>query len=151
MNGAKKLGTMQEIIDAIQGFGYTATLQEGVGFMTIHKSGKKFNPVLMTEGEKGKEKLVITCQIAKQGDIDEHNLLECMTALLDINTRIHPFAIGLITSADNPELDGKEDESPIVLISSVAVGDLCVDELKVQIEDLRVALTSSLKVLDLFL
>jgi len=147
----KKLGTMEEIIEAMNGFGYTATLQDEVGFMSIDKAGEEFNPVLMIEDKEGKKKLVITCQIAQQGDIEYHELVECLTALLDINTRIHPFAIGLITGADNPELDGKEDESPIVIISSIAIGDLCVDELKAQIDDLRVALTSSLKVLDLFL
>jgi len=148
----KILSSLEEIIAALPGLGYSnAIIQDGVGFISIRKNEKNFNAVLMIEETPtGKERLVTTCQIALRGDFSSANWLPLCEALQDMNTRIHPFATGTLTGADNPELENKEEESPVVLISSIAIGDLSPEELGQQMEDLRIALTSVIKVLDLY-
>lgn len=70
---------------------------------------------------------VINTQIATLGDVGEDNLTQFFGAILDANTRIHPFAFGILTAEDTGEQD--EGSWPVVLIDSLPIGDLSTDEL----------------------
>ncbi len=95
---------------------------------------------------KDKQEMSITCQVARLGDIPEARIPQFLAACLEANTRITPYAFGLITVSDNPELDN-EQEWLIVLIDSLSLGDLNEMDFIRSMDGLWVGLEASRQVL----
>jgi hypothetical protein len=92
--------------------------------------------------------VVINCQVAKLGDLNEDDIPTVQFGLLDANTRISPFAFGIISGSDNPEINDAA-QFPIVLTDSIPLGDLSTGELNAAMDSLLVAIESAGEVLRL--
>lgn len=86
-----------------------------------------------------RNKAIITCRVARYGDIPEDRLPAFQAAMLDANTRVDPFAFATIADQDEPDTDSP-DEWAVVLIESLPLADLSPEELNIAIEDLAQAL-----------
>jgi hypothetical protein len=66
---------------------------------------------------------------------------EILPMLLDYNTRISPFAFGIITAVDDASFEVLDTATiPVVLIDSIPLGDLSVEELVKELDALKTAL-----------
>lgn len=130
-----KLSTLADIHAALTEQGRNVDLLDSSVAVAFGSSEHPIVSVLTIEDEN----LVITCQLAKFGEIPEDNLAAFALAALDANTRIHPYSVGYLSDTDGQE--GSEDEWPIVLINSVPLGDLSNEELDSAMESLLAAIT----------
>ena len=108
----------------------------------ILQSAAQKNPFVAVATIGDDNKLAITCQVAKLGDLREDDIPSVQFFLLDANTLISPFAFGILTGSDNPELD-EASEFPIILTDSLPLGHLCRNELASSMDSLLVALKAS--------
>jgi hypothetical protein len=129
------LNTLPEIADALTALGHEAQLTPNAVHTAVGGSDSPFPTVLTLDGEGS---LVTTCRVARLGDVTD--LEKFLFLALDLNTRILPYAVGLLTEADGQE--GDEDDWPIVLCNSVPLGDLCADELAASMNGLFRALVT---------
>ncbi len=144
MQEITKMGSLEQVAQGLASLGYEAELQEGSIFAKIGGTEKPFT-ALLTKDERGE--LVITCQLAKLGDLREEDLPKVFLAALDANTKTRPYALAIISDADDATLD-KEEEWPLVLTDSVPLGDLSSEELKAAMDNLLSALITSRDVLE---
>ena len=133
------IGNLQQITEVLEELGYNVKLHDYAVHIAIGGSEKPFAAVITINANR---EIVITCQIAKLGDLAEEKIPEVQFSLLDANTRIRPFAFGVISSSDNADLDDAA-EYPIVLTDSMPLGDLSAEELAAAMDSLLVALESS--------
>lgn len=134
-----KLENLGQIAEALEEMGYEIHLHEDA----IHtKVGGRSNPFMAVLTINENNELVITCKVAKLGDYDEDKVPELQFALLDANTQIRPYAFGIISGVDNPEMEDVE-EFPIVLTDSLPLGDFCGEELQSSMDSLLMAIESS--------
>lgn len=139
-----RIDSMENIASFLESEGYE--FQEGDETLRVKIGGSEHPFVaVITRTETGNA-LKITCQIAKLGMIEEEKIPQVFAACLDANTRILPYAFGLMTASDNPELDD-EKEWPLVLIDSIPLGDLSREEFISSLESLWMALEASREVL----
>ncbi len=139
-----KIATLEQIAEVLEMQGYNLNKVDD----SIHvKVGGNEHPFVsvITKNEADTE-LHITCKLTMLGDVPEEKIPQFFAACLDANTRILPYAIGLITGTDNPEMDD-EKEWPVVLVDSIPLGDLCEEELISSMDSLWVALSASRDVL----
>ncbi len=134
-----KISNLQQVCDALEELGYDVKLRENAVYVAVGGTEKPFVAVL-TINDQGE--LVINCQVAKLGDIREEDIPTVQFCLLDANTRIRPFAFGILTASDDPEYDVAENY-PIVLTDSLPLGDLSTAELAAAMDSLLVAVQSS--------
>lgn len=139
-----KIGTLAEVTDALEALGYEAETQGGSIFVKIGGSKNPFTAVVIINK---KNELVITCQLATLGAFKDEAIPRVAMAALDANTRIRPYAYGIITDADTPELQN-EEEWVLVLTDSIPLGDLSTGELAAAMNSLLEALISSRDVLE---
>lgn len=90
--------------------------------------------------------LAINCQLATLGEFPEENIPDFAISALDVNSRISPFAVSLITSADDPSLDDESD-FVVVLVDHLPLVDLCGEELRNAMDSLLAALLSCREVI----
>ena len=144
---AEKIETLEQVLDVLEAQGYKARLIPG-GAVAVEVGGanEPFSAVI-TASEEGAE-FVITCQLAVLGDIEEELSAQFMLAALDANTALRPYAFAVISDTDDPELEDA-DQWPVVLTSSIPVGDLSEGELGVAMDGLWSALSAAGPVLKL--
>jgi hypothetical protein len=133
-----QVATLAEMAEVLEDSGYHVA--GGDGFLAVkvpHASHPDAHALLTLD--EIRNKLIISCRVAKYGDIPESKLSAFQAALLDANTRIDPFAFATITDQDDPDLESP-DEWVVVLIESLRMGDLSPEELTTAIEDLAHAL-----------
>ncbi len=130
---------LEEVSEVLQDQGYEVKFHEDAIYTVVGGMRSPFVAVLTI---KNQQELVITCQVARLGDLKESALPEVQFSLLDLNTQIRPFAFGIVTAADDPEIDKAEDY-PIVLIDSMPLVDLSSEELIAAMDSLLVALEAS--------
>ncbi len=135
----RSIVNLEQVFEILENQGYEVNLYEDSVHTVVGGSRSPFVAVLTIKGE---QELCITCQVAKLGDLNEELLPEVQFSLLDLNTQIRPFAFGVVTSADDPEINRSED-FPIVLIDSMPLGDLSSGELLAAMDSLLVALDAS--------
>ena len=135
---------LEQVAEALESGGYEIELDADTIRLTVGGMARPF-VVVITVNEAGSE-LVISCQLAKLGDIADDKLLEFAVACLDANTRIRPYAFATITASDRPGMDEPEDW-PVVITNSVPLGDLSTEELQAAMDSLWAALASSVDVL----
>ena len=136
--------------DAIDGIEELSTTLEELGyeivnhdsFVTVNVQG--FPATIHKVGES----LEITCKIATLGYVLESKHEEFAMACLDLNSRILPYAVALLSDVDDDSLSGPE-HWPIVLIDSIPLGDLSIDELSKEMDGLCQAILSSKQVLEI--
>ncbi len=133
------LDDLEEVSDFLEELGYSVIPHEDTLHVAIGSVENPFVAVFMINDN---NELVITCRVAKLGDLNEDEIPNVQLMLLDANTRVRPYAFGIITGSDNPDLDEAED-FPIVLTDSIPLGDLSEDELEFSMESLLVALKAS--------
>lgn len=134
-----KIETLVDVHAQLTDLGYEADLHPDAVFSKVGQF-----PVVLTINMKSE--LVINCQLATLGQIQEDKLTEFAFAALDANSRLSPFALCLITEADTPEL--AEEDFPIVLLDNIPLGDFSKDELRKAFEALHGALINSRNVLE---
>lgn len=139
-----KIDTLDKVADALEASGYESEAQNGSVSIAVGGSQKPFAAVITLD--EATDELVVTCQVAKLGDIADDMLMEFCVACLDINTQIRPYAFATITASDNPDLDDPDDW-PIVLTDSLPIGDLSSEELSASIDSLWSALVAGAEVL----
>lgn len=142
------ISNLAEVHEALQDLAYPAELHPEAVITWPIKRGTF--PVIVTINTRSE--LVISCQIAKLGAIQEDRLTEFAFAALDANSRLSPFAISIITEADSPMPANKDENEeknyPIVLVDNIPLGDLSKDELRKAFESLHAALIGSREVLE---
>lgn len=121
---------------------------EGDQFLAVKvpQPGREPKNALLTIDEI-RNKLIVSCRVVRYGDIQEERLPAFQAALLDANTRIDPFAFATITDQDDPDI-GSADNWVVVLITSMPLGDLSIDELNTAMADLAHALPIADEVLN---
>lgn len=143
-NEILKLDSLQQFADVLEANAYECKLNEN---SVQVKVGSKKNPIAgVITIDEASNSMNITCRIARLGDIPEENVPQFMAACLDANTRILPYAFGLLTASDNVDLDDPK-EWPIVLVDSIPLGDLSEEEFLSSMSDLWIALQASRDVL----
>lgn len=135
----KKLDNLQQISEALEELGYQVKFSTEAIHIAI---GGTTNPFLAVATVNDRNELVITCKVAKLGDLEEEKIPEIEFLLLDANTQIRPYAFGIISSNDNPDMIDAA-EFPIILTDSLPLGDLCKEELSCSLDGLLMALESS--------
>lgn len=129
------LNTLPEIADALVALGHEAQLTTDAVHTAVGGSDSPFPTVLTLDGEGS---LVTTCRLARLGDVT--NLEKFFFLALEVNTRILPYAVGILTEADGQE--GSEDDWPLVLCNSIPLGDLSPAELASSMDSLFRALVT---------
>lgn len=143
----ENITTLEQIAEVLEAQGYQPRLLPGEAvMMDVGGSDKPFAAVI-TENSASKA-FVVTCQLAVLGDLDEAKSAQFMLAALDANTAIRPYAFAVISESDDPALDSPE-KWPVVLTSSIPVGDLSETELIRAVDDLWQALTTGAPILKL--
>ncbi|MBZ0264405.1 hypothetical protein K8I28_07025 [bacterium] len=143
-NEILKLDSLPQFAEVLENNAYECKLDD----QSVQvKVGSKENPIVgVITIDDSNNSLNITCRIARLGDIPEDNVPQFMAACLDANTRILPYAFGLLTASDNPALDDPR-EWPIVLVDSMPLGDLSEEEFLSAMSNLWIALQASRDVL----
>ena len=144
---ADKIETLEQVADVLESQGYTPRLEDGKAVMLDVGGVHQPFAAVITKDEEQAE-LVITCQLAELGDIDEELSAQFMLAALDANTAIRPYAFAVISDSDDPAL-AEPEKWPVVLTSSIPVGDLSEGELNVAVDRLWSALSAAAPVLKL--
>jgi hypothetical protein len=85
--------------------------------------------------------------LATLGELREANMVEFMTAALDVNSRISPFAVSLLTERDDPTID-KPEEYVVTLVDTVPLGDFEQSELEYLMQSLLTALISCKEIIE---
>ena len=133
------IANLKQAADVLEELGYKIKLDENAVHIAI---GGLENPFIAVMTMNDKKELVVTCQIAKLGNLKEDDIPAVQFMLLDLNTRVRPYAFGIISASDNPELEDA-GTYPIVLTDSLPLVNLSVDELAASMDSLLVALNSS--------
>jgi len=140
------VSSLSEVAEALNKLGIEAELNDEEDAVVAKIGGIEHPfPVVLTS-ETEDTHLIINCQVLKAGQIKEESFGEVCAMLLDMNTRINPFAYALITDQDD-ENQSNEAEWPIVLTDRIPFIDLSIDELNDSMESLRTALVTSVPVL----
>jgi len=134
-----KISNLHQVAEALEDLGYDVKFTEEAVHIAIGGMDNPFVAVLTINNE---NELVITCQLAKLGDLREDEVPAVQFSLLDTNTRIRPYAFGIISASDEPEYNDAADY-PIVLTDSLPIGDLSLEELSASMDSLLLALESS--------
>jgi len=129
------LNTLPEIAEALTGLGYEPQVTDNAVLVGVGGATTPFPTVLTADGQGS---LVITCRMARFGNVDD--LDKFLFLALDLNTRIMPYAVGLLTDADGQE--GSEEDWPLVLCNSIPLGDLSTAELASAMDTLLRALVT---------
>jgi hypothetical protein len=129
------LNTLPEIAEALVALGYEAQATDDAVHMAVGGSDSPFPTVLTLDGHGS---LITTCRLARLGDVSD--LEKFLFLALDLNTRILPYAVGVLTEADGQE--GSEDDWPLVLCNSVPLGDFSAAELGASMDSLFRALVT---------
>ena len=141
MTTKENISSLAVMAEVLEDSGYEVA--EGDGFLAVKVShGNKPPAHALLTIDEIRGKLMISCQVARYGDIAEDRLPAFQAALLDANTRIDPFAFATITDRDDPELTSPDDWI-VVLIESVCLGDLSANELRSTMADLTNALPTA--------
>lgn len=144
---AEKIETLEQVAAVLETQGYDARLLPNEAVMVDIGGSEQPFAAVITRNEDGAE-FVLTCQLAVLGDLDDDLSTQFMLAALDANTAIRPFAFAVISDSDDATLVEPE-EWPVVLTSSIPVGDLSEGELCVAMDGLWRALTVAAPVLKL--
>lgn len=135
----KEMATEMEICEALTEID---RILESNGYQTCDDAelscivalGDPKNPIpaviTVTEGQ-----LTITCQLTTLGVIGEDQLTEFLVSALDLNTKISPYAVALISNDDE-----ESHRWPVVLLDSIPLGDLQESELLSALSSLSIAL-----------
>lgn len=144
---AGKIETLEQVAEVLESQGYDARLVPDEAVMVDVGGAEQPFAAVITRNADGAE-FVLTCQLAALGDLDEELSTQFMLAALDANTAIRPFAFAVISDTDDSKL-AEPEQWPVVLTSSVPVGDLSEGELCVAMDGLWRALTAAAPVLKL--
>ena len=134
---------LEQTAEALEGLGYDVNHNEEAVHIAIGWTNTPFTAVLTINDS---NEVVINCSVAKLGDLNEDDVPTVQFALLDANTRIRPYAFGIISGSDNPDMNDAE-QFPIVLTDSIPLGDLSTGELNSAMDSLLVAIESADEVL----
>ena len=134
-----KIENLEQVSEVLEDLGYKVLHHNNAVHIAI---GGTKNPFVAVATIADGNKLAITCQVAKLGDLREDDIPAVQFVLLDANTLIRPYAFGIITGSDNPEL-ADASEFSIVLTDSLQLGDLCKYELASSMDSLLMALKAS--------
>ena len=129
------LNTLPEIAEALTALGYDAQTTPDAVRVAVGGPDAPFPLVLTRTGDGS---LAFTCRLARLGDVKD--LPNFLFLALDLNTRISPYAVGVLTEADGQ--DGSEDDWPLVLCNSIPLGDLSTAELGSAMDHLLRALVT---------
>jgi hypothetical protein len=143
----ENIRTLSEVLEALQLLGYEASLGANSVAVKVGGLNKPFNAVITHCVPSAH--FQVTCPIAKLGEIPEAKIAAFAIGALDANNRIAPYAYALISSNDDPTLED-EAQWPIVLIDTLPIGDLSVQELGSSLRSLVAALVDSRDVLQAF-
>ncbi len=138
MTTNNKIHSLSEMADLLEDSGYHVAHGDQFLAVKVPHTGHEPKNALLTIDEI-RNKLIISCRVARYGDIQEDRLAAFQAALLDANTRIDPFAFATITDQDDPDI-GSEENWVVVLIESLLMGDLSPEELNTAMTDLAHAL-----------
>jgi hypothetical protein len=133
-----KIHSLSEMAEFLEDSGFHVAHGEQFLAVKVPHTGHEPKNALLTIDDI-RNKLIISCRIARYGDIQPDRLPAFQAALLDANTRIDPFAFATITDQDDPDI-GSADNWVVVLIESLPLGDLSPDELNTAMADLAHAL-----------
>lgn len=125
----ESIDTLQQIAEDLETMGYEPkfSAEQNTLFVPIGPQ-KSFTAVLtITDNE-----LTIQAGITTLEDIGEENFNKFAFAALDTNTRIQPFAFGILTTEDDVE----NEDTPVVLTNSVPLGDFSTKELEFAMQSL---------------
>ncbi|MCP5120536.1 MAG: hypothetical protein GY953_57820 [bacterium] len=141
------LQTLPQMAEALEDLGYEVGQQDDFVAVRVPVAGADpYTAVLTVDDER--QKVIITCQLARYGDIAEDKLLDFLAAQSDANTRIQPFAFATLTNLDDPDR-ADADDWLFVLIDSLSLGDLADSELETAMADLQRAMPEVTGVLDI--
>ena len=141
MTTKENISSLAEMAGMLEDSGYEVA--EGDGFLAVkvpHGAKPPAHALLTIDEIRGK--LMISCRVARYGDIAADRLSAFQAALLDANTRIDPFAFATLTDRDDPDLVSPDDWI-VVLIESICLGDLSANELRSAMADLTNALPTA--------
>jgi len=133
-----KIMKLKQAAEVLTELGYSIIEQEEAVYISV---GGTENPFIAVATISEANELVITCQVAKLGDLNEDDIPTVQFMLLDLNTRIRPYAFGIITASDDEEY-AEAEEFPIVLTDSMPLGDLSAGELAASMDSLLMALNA---------
>ncbi len=136
--------TLPEVKEALEQLAYPCQEQDDAIVSHIAILDRKF-PVLITISD---NRLCFNIQVAQLQDISQSegadDAAKALAQLLSINDIICPFATCLMDAED-----GLDPGDPIILIDSVAIGDLSIGELDAEMDAARRALTQAVATIGL--
>ncbi len=140
------INSLDQVAQVLEQNGYAVQLEEDAVYTGVGGSENPFTAVLSINDTT--RQLLINCQLATLGDLEEEVLTATALAALDANTRVCPYAYAIISEADDPDLDN-EQKWPLVLTDSMPLGGLSDDELMANIDSLWQAIAASREVLEI--
>ena len=134
------MSNLPQILEGLEDAGYVAKQEEDAILVRLDGG----IPAVLTVDD---DELHITCQLATLGELREENSLEFAFAALDVNSRISPFAISLITERDDASLTDAS-EYVVTLVDTIPLGDFEQSELMSAMQSLLTALIGCKEVLE---
>ena len=134
------MSNLPQILEGLEDAGYVAKQEEDAILVRLDGG---IPAVLIVDDDE----LHITCQLATLGELREENSLEFAFAALDVNSRISPFAISLITERDDASLTDAS-EYVVTLVDTIPLGDFEQSELMAAMQSLLTALIGCKEVLE---
>ena len=146
MNDIKTLVDVERIL-AEQG--YKPQLNENSVAVPVGSESAPFPCIILMD----ETNLTISCEITTWGQmtskITDEMKEDFFLSLLDMNSQTLPYAFSVLTDIDG---EGDDRESwPVVLIDSLAVGDISQDELLSSMRSLSAALLTAKNLFDVSL
>lgn len=143
-NNRQSISNLEEVHEGLLQLGVDSELGDNSVIAKIGGVDHPF-PVVFTAETEGSH-LIIACQVMKAGEVSEENFGEFCAMLLDLNSRLNPYAFALITDNDD-EAQTDEGAWPVILTDRVPFVDFSLSELEDAISSLRSALVTSLPTL----
>lgn len=135
------MSNLPQILEGLEVAGYVAKQEEDTILVRLDGG----IPAVLTINRFNE--LQITCQLATLGELREENSLEFAFAALDVNSRISPFAISLITERDDESITDAS-EYVVTLVDTIPLGDFEQSELMAAMQSLLTALVGCKEVLE---
>ena len=136
------ISTLKQVTDILNQKGFEVKEMDKAVAIAVGDTEHPYVGVITNDDEGS---FIIDCQVASKGDILDDNWANFCSLALDLNSRIAPYSLCILTDTDGEE--SEENEWPILLRNKVTIGDLCDQELEAAIDHLLSAIQQSVDVL----
>jgi hypothetical protein len=136
----ENISNIEQLNEALTSLGYETCPQPN--FVAVKISGGSSNNHFTTICRFVDNQLVISCKLFSLADVADENESVLNSAALNYNSLVLPFSFATLSAGSD-----SDEEGTFVLIDSMPVGDLSVDELEKEMKALLAAILTAAPVI----